>query len=155
MPKSNILMVKTKDKRKLFTFQKNLPMLVEFAKMFNAELAIVHSETAEVLDLNKLVPALCDSTYNADHKFEVVQPVLPKENRQREALLMNASQIREYIKKKLLSGKSVSLKDLKTKFGKMGLTDSCLSNHFSQIRKDLEAAGQPLLKTGAGKYILA
>lgn len=156
--KSNLLMVRTKDRRKFFTYQKNLPMLVEFAKTFGAELSVISTidEEAEVLDLSDLAPAICDSSYNTKAKYEVISKIYPKEGneRLRRELLENAMKIRKYIRTRLAANKAVSLKELKQKFGELGLTDSCLCNHLSQIRKEIEDSGTPVTKLGAGTYIV-
>lgn len=70
------LLVETKDKRKFFTLRKNYKNLVEYCKTFNAKMYIVKAEIdkVKVLDLPKLVPALCDKTYkNEKVDFEILE----------------------------------------------------------------------------------
>ncbi len=57
------LMIKTKDKRKFFTAEENYLPLLEFSKLFKAEMSIVKVRDAEILDLEQLAPALCDANY--------------------------------------------------------------------------------------------
>jgi len=57
------VMIKCKDKRKFFTHKKNLPCLMEFSKIFNAEISVVRVKEAEILDLPQLAPAICDANF--------------------------------------------------------------------------------------------
>lgn len=156
MSKKNLLMVRTKDKRRFFTHQKNLPMLVEFAKTFNAELLVVKGDKLPALDLEKLAPAICDSSYDTDVEFEVVSKVYPKAERQRQRtqLLTNAQSIKDYIRTNFTKQQAVSLKELKTKFQDLNVTDSCLCHHLKVVREELQGKGMTITKVGAGKYAI-
>lgn len=156
MSKKNLLMVRTKDKRRFFTHQKNLPMLVEFAKTFNAELLVVKGDKIQALDLDKLAPAICDSTFDTDVEFEIVSKVYPKAERQRQRtqLLTNAQSIKDYIRTNLTKQQPVSLKELKTKFQELNVTDSCLCHHLKVVREELQGKGMAVTKVGAGKYAI-
>jgi len=153
MPKT-CLLVKTKDKRKFLTHKKNLKMLEEFANTFKAEVYLVRVfEKPEILELEKLAPAICDSTYNSKPSYEVVTRLLPK--RSRSSILKNAENIKRHIRKKLESGRTISLKELKTKYKESyAVTDACLCNHLSMVRKEFEDQGRSVKKTGAGAYCL-
>lgn len=149
------LMLKTKDKRKFLTHKKNLPMLREFVNTFGAEVCLVEVDAKlkpEILELKALAPALCDANYNSDTKCRVIEKVLPKSKRRRQDILKNAVKIQAYIRKRMLSGKSVSLKELKTKYADLKFTDACLCNHLSQVRTQLLREGHAIEKLGAGKY---
>ncbi len=125
------LMIKTKDKRQFFTHEKNYPLLIEFSKTFGSEMSIVKTQ-AEVLDISELAPAICDANYNQEIDYEEVKTLTKKSN------------IKELIKKRLLSGKIVSLKDLKCKS----------PYYYIQLAiKDLEKKGVRIEKIGVGKYI--
>jgi len=69
------LMIQTKDNRKLFTHQKNYKHLLEYIKTFKAKVFIVNTDSDQkILDLNKLVPALCDKNYNIKNlNFEILE----------------------------------------------------------------------------------
>lgn len=69
------LMIQTKDNRKLFTYQKNYKHLLEYVKTFNAKIFIVKiDKNQKILDLNKLVPALCDKNYKIKNiNFEILE----------------------------------------------------------------------------------
>lgn len=153
--KNTCLLVKTKDKRKFLTHRKNLDMLEEFANTFNAEVYLVRvlGKDTEVLELEKLAPAICDSSYSTEPNYEVVSRLLPK--RTRSSILKNASTIKGYIRRQLENGKKVSLKELKKRYKESyAVTDACLCNHLSIVRKELERNGHSVKKTGAGTYCL-
>lgn len=70
------LMVETKDKKRFFTLIKNKLHLVEYCKTFGAKMMIVKAELKreQILDLPRLVPALCDKNYkNRKAEFEVLK----------------------------------------------------------------------------------
>lgn len=150
-----LLLIKTKDKRQFLTFQKNLPFLIEFAKTFGAELHYVSPEKEqEVLELKLLTTAICDSEYKSEVQCKKLEKVYPKTKKDRSKILSDACKIRAFVTKKLLEGKPVSLKDLKTKYKDLNLTDACLCNHLAAARKSLVQDGYSFKKTGAGSYCL-
>jgi hypothetical protein len=60
-------MIQTNDNRKLLTHQKNYKHLLEYIKTFKAKTFVVKvasEEKQKILDLNKLVSALCDKNFN-------------------------------------------------------------------------------------------
>jgi hypothetical protein len=70
------LMIETKDKRKFFTYAKNQKELKEFTKNFNAKMFLVKAEIKQnnILDLEKLAPAICDKSYNINiSNFEIIK----------------------------------------------------------------------------------
>ena len=72
------LMIQTNDNRKLLTHQKNYKHLIEYIKTFKAKIFIVKIKTEEkekILDLNKLVSALCDKNFKIKNMdFEIIGP---------------------------------------------------------------------------------
>jgi hypothetical protein len=68
-------MIQTKDNRKLFTHQKNYRHLLEYIKTFKAKVFIVNTDNNQkILDLNKLVSALCDKNYKIKNlNFEILE----------------------------------------------------------------------------------
>lgn len=150
------LLVKTKDHRRFLTYEKHLLSLVEFAKTFAAEIYRVEpAEGQKVLELKALTAAICDSGYDGPPKYKKVEKIFPKAKRQRQTILADAEKIRRFIKKRLLSGKPVSLRELKNKYKDHKLTDACLCNHLSVVRRNLSDQGHTFRKLGAGKYCLA
>ena len=148
------LMICTNDRKKLFTHEKNLPQLIEFSKVFNAEISIVQiSNEKEILDLEELAPALCEKRSQNQTEYELIEIKLkPRESRQ--TVLKRARHIKNTIKRNLIKGKIVSLKDLSKKYKKYKVTNACLCNHFKQIRQELERQGYIFAKVGGGKYKL-
>ena len=155
MKNDTCLLVKTKDKRKFLTHKKNLDMLKEFADTFNAEVSLVRvfKGDTEVLGLENLAPAICDSNYDTQPDYELISRLFPK--RSRSTILKNASTIKSYIRQQFENGKNVSLKGLKKRYKEnYAVTDACLCNHLSTVRKELEEKGRSIRKTGAGAYCL-
>jgi hypothetical protein len=149
------ILVKTKDNRKFITYEKNLPSLIEFAKTFSAEINMVEVKAeTKGLDLKALTAAICNPKYNSDPEYNQIKRIFPNSKKQRKLILTEAKVIRQFIKKKFLSGKDVSLKDLKEKYKNQKLTDACLCNHMATVRKELAKEGYKFRKTGAGKYCL-
>lgn len=147
------LLIQTKDGKKFLTSEKHLPMLIEFAKTFCAEIHLVEANMKEkVLDLKPLTASLCNPEYKAEPKYKAVERLYPKSKRTRKSILEDAKIIRRHIRDKMLAGQPVSLKDLKEAYKNHGLTDACLCNHLTAVRKDLVIAGQKVQKLGAGKY---
>jgi len=150
--KQTCLLLKTKDGRKFLTYEKNLPSLIEFAKTFGAEIYRVEIEKQKILELKALANAICDQEYATSPKHRRIEKIHPKPKRTRQAILRNAIKIRKFIRRRLLAGKPVSLKELKTKYKHYEMTDACLCNHLSTIRKLLIREGYTIKKLGAGKY---
>lgn len=70
------LLIETTDKKRYFTLIKNKKQLKEYCKAFGAKMLIVKAEIEkeQVLDLAKLVPALCDKNYiNKNIEYEVIK----------------------------------------------------------------------------------
>lgn len=69
------LMIQTKDDRKFLTYQKNYKHLLEYIKTFKAKLYTVNiNKNQQILDLNKLVAALCDKNYKIKNfDFEIIE----------------------------------------------------------------------------------
>ena len=153
--KEKCLLIVTKDHRKFLTHQENLPSFIEFAKTFGANIYTVQTEDTEILELKDLAQAICDQEYDEKPEFTKIKKIYPKPLQKRENVLKKAGQIRKFIKDRLLNGKDVSLKELKDKYVKRGLSDACLCNHFSTIRKELAREGKQIEKISGGKYRLA
>lgn len=150
------LMIKTKDRRKFFTHEKNFTPLLEFSKAFKAEISVVKVENAEILDLAQLAPAICDAGYKQPEprSYEVLEVKLPQVKRNRQQILETARSIKQFIKKQFLEQSKVTLKDLAKTLCNYNLTLACLCNHLAQVRKELISEGWQVEKTGGGKYVL-
>ncbi len=151
-PNLHYLMLLTKDKKKFFTPMKNFQCLIEYAKTFNAQMFQVKIKEGKVLELKNLVVALCDPEYTCDITYSETARLFPELGRDK--ILKNAEMIQSFIRKRLLGGKTVSLKELKEKYEKLKITDACLCNHLSTVRKALIREGRIVEKVGAGAYCL-
>ncbi len=154
--KEKCLLVKTKDDRNFLTHKDNLQSLVEFAKTFGAEIYMVEpSPNSKILELKPLISALCNSQNKDNPEFDKPERLYPQSKRDRQTILEDAKLIRQFIHKRLISGQSVSLKELKDKYKEHDLSDACLCNHMAVIRKSLSKEGYNFRKVGAGKYCLS
>jgi hypothetical protein len=146
------LLVKTKDNRKFLTHKSNLTTLKEFASTFKAEILLVKAHGCEILEINKLAPAFCDSTYNTNPDYYVLSQIFPEKTKSN--LIKETNDIRDFIKKTLLNGKPISLNSLKNKYSEYGLTESSLSKHFLEVRKELKLNKKLLKKIGECEYCI-
>jgi hypothetical protein len=62
------LLLETRDKKRFFTLIGNFMHLKEYCRAFGAKMFIVKAEIekSKILDLQKLVPALCDKNHKED-----------------------------------------------------------------------------------------
>jgi len=70
------LMIETKEKKRLFTLIKNKGQLAEYCRTFGAKMMVVQADLdrKSILDLGRLVPALCDNNYKPQKtKFTVLK----------------------------------------------------------------------------------
>ena len=68
------LMIETKDNRQFFTHEKNFNQLIEFSKFFKAKISVVQIMGADLLSLEELAPALCDTTKKKQKKeFKIME----------------------------------------------------------------------------------
>lgn len=149
------LLLKTKDGRHFLVQEKSLPSLIEYTKTFNAEIYKVEVEDQKVLALKALVAAICNQDYKTVPSYTTLEKLHPKGRKNREAILKTAASIRKYIQQQLLSGKEVSLKELKKKYKDCKITDACLCSHFTASRKILNREGHTFDKRGAGTYCIS
>jgi hypothetical protein len=147
----NCLLIETKDNRKLFTHKKNYPNLIEFGKTFEAEISVVKSTNAKVLELDELAPAICDPLYNSNCSFEILETKISKPKTKK---ISKAQKIRDFIRETFLENKPVELHNVAKKFKNQNLTLACFCNHISKVRKELTNEGYRIEKIGGGKYII-
>lgn len=139
--------------RSFLTHEKNLDSLIEFTKTFSAEIYRVEAEKQKVFELKALANAICDQDYSEKPQCTKLEKLYPKPNKNRETILKNAGKIRKFIYRRLSSGKSISLKELKHKYEDLNLTDACLCSHLTATRTLLKQEGYNIRKLGAGKYV--
>lgn len=145
-------MIKTKDQKKFFTYEQNLPQLFEFSKIFGAEISVVKiPETTEILTLEELAPALCEKkTQKSD--YQILKQVNKKQTRRK--IISRAAVIQKLIRELLMSNEAISLGQLNKMFKKYKLTLACLCNHFRIARSTLESQGFRIKKIKTGQYKL-
>jgi len=154
------LLISTKDNEKYFTQIKNYAQLIEFAKTFKANIIKVKAESPSLLPIKKLAEHITTGTVSKSTKYEIIETLI--ENHKEKRIILStkpkrqemSKNIKKYIKTKLLAGNVLSLTEISTEFENYGLTKSCFSNHFSNVRKQLEKNNRIFAKKGAGKYVL-
>lgn len=145
-----------------FVHKKELPQLIEFAKTFKAKLSLVEisqSATKYTLSAEQLVNQFCNQNYKPkpiNYKLvEVLYPVdKEKKLKTRSQMIQNANRIKKYIRSKLMKKCKVSLQEVRSEFKELNLTSACLSNHFSQVRRDLIKKGYKINTIKKGVYKL-
>jgi hypothetical protein len=151
---SECLLIRTKDNRKFLTYEKHLPSIIEFAKTFGAEIYQVEA-VGKLMELKSLANAICDPQYDENPEHTKIDKLYPKSKKTRDNILKDAAKISRFIRRRLLSGKAISLKELKEKYKDCNVTDACLCNHLATMRRSLTREGHSFEKVGAGKYCLA
>lgn len=151
---NSCLLIKTPDKRKFLVSEKNMTSIIEYVKTFHAEVYRVEVLEGKIISqLKNLAGAICNPDYDVEMKVQNAEKIYPK-SRPRDSILKNAKKIRDFIYTRLISGNPVSLKDLKSKYKDCDITDACLCNHLSAVRKQLIRSGKTIKKIGQGKYCL-
>ena len=147
------LMIETQDKQRFFTHEKNYDSLVEFSKACGVEISVVKVKEAEVLDLVKLAPAICNTpTTLKKPEFEIIEFKISKPKKNRPKMLKNAQKIRQHIKETLLNGDVIRLSDVAKKFKRYKLTLACFCNHLKAVRDELSSEGHSVRRIGHGEY---
>jgi len=154
MTQETCLLMTTKDNRNFLTDEKHLDTLTEFYKTFRVEVFLVElKEKAKILNLKNLAIAICDQNQDYNVKHKKIRKIFPKRRkRSRQNILDNAAKIEKFVKDRFHSGKELSLKELKDRYKNCNLTDACLCQHMTRIRKTLTKQGHQFKKVGAGIY---
>lgn len=152
---SKCLLLKTPDKRCFFTSENNFPMLVEFGRTFGAEISVIRAkQEVEVMELADLAKLICSPPSVTPPEYEVLEIKLAaptNENRiTRQDRLKTAREINAHIHAMLLSGKTITLSDLESKFP--FLTMRSLSNHLARAKRELQAQGYTIKREKPGQY---
>lgn len=148
---NDCLLIKTSDEKKFLVNKKNMKFITEYVKTFNAELYLVEVIQGKVISqLKNLASAICNPEYKNESSFKIIEKIYPKSRNTN-----NSSKIKKHILEKFQTKQIVSLKDLKNKYKKQEITDACLSNYFSSVRKQLLKNGNKIKKIGQGNYILS
>jgi len=146
------LLIELKDKRKFFTHKENMVQLVEFCKSFHANMKIVNMTQGELLDLDKLVPAICNPTVKISAiQYEILENKILAVKDRKQTLIL-AKIVQKYITNRFLERKTVSLKDLREKYQEDGIGSAALCNHLRKVKTTLENQGFQFIKLSAGNY---
>jgi hypothetical protein len=160
-----VLMLKTPDSRKFFTFEDNYPMLIEFAKTCDAEISVVkiNPDGVPVLELEELAKYICDhQVTQVDLNYELLETriqggtIVKKEELStiRPNKMRKAKEINDFIHTELLAGKLITLADLESKFKDYNLSKSALCNHLRRAKVQLIDKGHKVIKLTHGRYFI-
>ena len=134
---NDCLLIKTSDEKNFLVNKKNMKFIIEYVKTFNAELYLVEVIKGKIISqLKNLASAICNPEHKNESSFRIIEKIYPK-SRVKNNTTDNADKIRKHILEKFQTKQTVSLKDLKNKYKKLQVTDACLSNHLSMVRKQL------------------
>lgn len=155
-------MIKTRDQRQFFTHEEHLPQLIEFSKVFGAEISVVKIDNDDkILSLEELPTAICDASYESKANYEIVKikiaefkNIIPQEPNKRENILALASQIKTFIVSQLLTNGSVTFAQVIKKFSKFNLSKPTVSNHIRRAKEELEQDGYKIARKKRGVYVL-
>lgn len=133
-------MIETKDKRRFFTSKDNFLQLNEFIKVFKPSVFLVDVQKGDILKIEELAKLLCDTEYkkNDEILYEVLKEVKVDQSKNNR---VDTQKIRDYIKKELISKKTVSIKKIKSKFKKYDLSDSTYYNQIKIVKEELGKKG--------------
>lgn len=145
------LLIETQDKRKFLTQESNFSQLIEFSKVFNAQISVVQIKQGKILSLEELAQAICSPEYvKTQFEYETIENKLKEKSRLE--MLKIAKKINQFIVNELSDKKCVSLKILKEKFKKYNLSNAALCNHIRRAKEQLELKGFRFEKLSAGTY---
>jgi hypothetical protein len=129
--KTTCLLIKLPDGRTFFTIKKNYTLLLEFAKIYGAQLKIVKAIDPQLLTLKDLATKICDQTIKSD--------ISKKE-----------CTIRDHITKQFKSGKFVKIKEIGKDLN--NVSASTLYRHINYVKHKLEKEGKIITKVSPGIY---
>lgn len=142
------LLLELKDKRKFFTHEKNFDQLIEFCKSFKANLSLVEIKSGKLINLEELVPALCNHKSKQNYEYTIIE----KKIKNPISKIKVSTKIKNHIRKHLTSKQTVSIKDVSKKFDKYGISRASLSNYFKEVKLEIEKSGLSVIKIKAGHY---
>lgn len=139
------LMIETKDKRVFFTSKSNFLQLNEFIKVFKPNVFLVDMKKGELLEIEKLANLLCDTEYKRQENvlYDIIEEIKVDQNK---GSKIDTQKIRDFIKKELISKKTISLKRVKEKFKKYSLSDSSYYNQIKIAKQELSEKGFKFIK---------
>jgi hypothetical protein len=149
--KQRCLLIKTNN-IKFLTHEKNLNSIIEYAKTFKSKIELVEvKKGTKILDLKNFSIAICDPNYEFNDEYKKIKDIYPSKRIES----TKSKNIRDFIKNNFLSGKKVSIKNIKEKYKKEKINDSSIYNHISYVKKQLASEGYKLEKISTGTYFLS
>jgi hypothetical protein len=149
--KIRCLLIKLSDGRTFFTAKKNYPLLLEFAKIYDAQLKIVDAINPNLLIIKDLATKICDQTSTSNVKYyeKKVNYASLKAQTDRQK---NLNTIRDYIVNQFSSGNFVKIKEINKELNNQNISASTLYRHINQIKTKLEKEGKSIIKVSPGVY---
>jgi hypothetical protein len=143
-------LIELQDKRKFFTHKKNFSQLIEFCNSFKANMSLVNMKNGNILDLDELAPAFCNPKQKKQIcEYTLIENKIITKDKNNKTSNKN---IKNYIKRKLLSKNSVDIQQLKKKYNRNGIDIKTINNCFYQVKNELKKEGYNLTKISTGNY---
>lgn len=140
-------MIETRDRRRFFTHEKNINQLIEFSKFFKARISIVEMKGGDLMSLDRLAPALCDTRErSARAECEVIEVKLDFTGKEARA---NPVALKKSIKRTLISGKTFSIKSFMSRHKEV--SRAAVYKWANQVKQELTTEGQEIVRVGPGK----
>jgi hypothetical protein len=169
MPKSvaqmkRCLMIADRSGRRFFTQEANLMPLLEFAKTFSMDLAIVNVADPEILELTDLPKMICDTKTRPVADVEVLEQILPTDEsklvhipleRTRSELIRTYREVRLQIQAWFVKGCILDMKYLRENLEAHELSDTAIRNQFNKVKQEFIDAGWTITSPKKGSYVAA
>lgn len=157
------LMLVLAEDRKYFTEEKNLNLLLEFARHFNIEMVSVKTERMEILDLEDLTKSINSKDLPFIPTYEVLSVKFKKNDKLPELKiepkldtidsdLINIKEIKQTITDAFIKGELVSLYDLYDKYKSPKINKATISNIMTRTKRELKSGGYTIIKIRPGIY---
>ena len=144
-------MIECQDKN-IFTSKKNFKSLIEFANNFNLKLHHAKTDESNIYELDKIPELFCNAGYKGTTDFSIIKKNVLKKKTTRQAILEQAHNIRDKMKKFIVSHDLVTFTQIKNNFDKQNISTTALNNLFRQARKELGEKGVVVTKIKNGYY---
>jgi len=126
------ILLETKDKRKFFTYEKNLDSIQSFIQIFEVDVKKVKLKKGKILEIKDLIDCICNiSNKKEELEYEIIEEPIQKSNKK-------STTIRNFIYYQLLNNKKLSVKELKEKFKNYNLCDATFYNYLKKTKELLK-----------------
>jgi len=154
MPAQTCLLLKLSDNRHFFTHETNFPLLIEFSRVAGAEVSLVKTQDAKILEIEELAKKICTHVGNEHPAYEVLERrVLPTDLPEKKMSAQMSQEINLHITAEMLTGKVVKKADLCSKWPDVEAV--AMTKHFARVRRQLEGEGYSVEKLRPGEYQVA